>query len=218
VTHQIQYKMAANGARNREGICDTEVVLGEHLGLSDVEILGDDAALVLDALQGTAGTPNSLVQQLARVGQADPQAVAVNEQLYGRRCIQTAGVARMLFTPLTATQTITLQVIRPIKFYNLMVPRQIARFFVLVSAKINGNEQLRASDPQPLEAFSEVSVRARFRWEIVSPSSPLVLQVMMSVVTADRFFECTFLGAAWMKGTARSNRARANSQGSRRSA
>lgn len=172
-------------------------VFGEYVSLSDLEIMGDDAAAVLDALQGTAETPNSIVRQLARVRRADPQAVAVKEQLYGRMGIQAAGVPRTLFTPLTPVQTIKLEVIRPIKFHNLMVPSTLARFFTLRSAKINGNEQIRR--PQSLRRFSKVSVRARFRWEEVSPSAPLILQLLMNDVTADRFFECTFLGAALIK-------------------
>jgi hypothetical protein len=98
-----------------------ETVFGQYISLSDAEIMGDDAALILDSPQGTTGTPNSIVQQLARIRQADPQAVAVKEQLYGSMGIQTAGVPRTLFTPLLSVQTIKLEVIRPIKFYNLMV-------------------------------------------------------------------------------------------------
>lgn len=184
-----------------------EAVLGEYVSLSDSEIMGDEAALVLDSLQGTTGTPDSIVQQLARVRQADPQAVAVKEQLYGRMGIQTAGVPRTLFTPLLSVQTIKLEVVRPIKFYNLMVPSEFARFFTLLSVTINGEEQLRASVPQPLQTYSEVSVRARFRWDTVTPDSPLLLLLAMNDVTTERFFECTFLGAALMKTEERAAKA-----------
>ncbi|HEX2879433.1 MAG TPA: hypothetical protein VHO25_07840 [Polyangiaceae bacterium] len=167
--------------------------------------MGDDAMLILDLLQGTTATPNSIVQQLARVRQADPQAVAVKEQLYGRMGIQAAGVQRTLFTPQTAMQTIMVKVIRPIQFYNLMVPSEFARFFTLHSAKINGEEQILTS--QPLQTYSEVSVRSRFRWEKVTISSPLALQIIMNDLTVDRFFECTFLGAALMKTEERAAKA-----------
>jgi hypothetical protein len=104
-----------------------EAIWGEYVSLSDVEIMGKDAAIVLDALQGLTATPNAFVQQLARMR---PQAVTTNEQL--RPGVQTAGVPRTLFTPLTPIQTIKLEVIRPIKFYNLMVLNEFARFFTLL--------------------------------------------------------------------------------------
>ncbi len=171
--------------------------IGEYISWLDAEIMGDDAAIVLASLQELTAMPHAIVQQLAFVRQMNPQAVAVKEQLYGRMGIQTAGVRRTLFTALTAIQTVKLEVSRPIKFYNLMVPNEFARFFSLLSAKINGNEQLRA--PQPLQKFSEVSVRARFRWEEVNPRTPLVMQIAMNDLTLARFFECTFLGAALIK-------------------
>jgi hypothetical protein len=175
-----------------------EAVFGEYVSLSDVEIMGAEAALVLDSLQRTTGTPNSIVQQLARTCQADSKRVAVKEQLYGRIGIQTAGVPRTLFTPLIPMQTIKLEVVRPIKFYNLMVPSESARYFTLLSATINGEEQLGAG-PRPLLSYSEVSVRARFRWRMLKPGSPLLLRFAMNDITTERFFECTFLGAALVK-------------------
>lgn len=182
-------------------IGDIVAGVGSYGSLGDVDILGTDGTEVLEALSGPQNG-GGVAATMHRARQIDPAAVAVRNQILKSLGYQPAAVPATVFNPgappVTGIQ-INLTVTRAFKPYEVVCGSDISPFFTMDSAKVNGRDQLAASGPVPLEAFSSAALRSKIRWETVNPSSPLVFTVSMIETSVQRTFRLTLMGAALMR-------------------
>lgn len=181
-------------------------ILGDIVGrgrMGDVDIVGDDAATVMEALG--ALSPQQAQQLASRMHQArniDPDAISVRQQLMRRYGIQIAGTTEATFdpaVPASLVQTVELRVSRPFKPLQPILGSSIASKFKINNAQVNGVNQFASSGPVPGESFSEVSYRVGQKWDTVNPSFPLTLEVELVDLTAKVNFVMAFTGYALLK-------------------
>mgnify|MGYP001198439063 CR=1 FL=1 len=175
-------------------------VLGQNIALSDVDILGDDAAAVMESLGAIhPGQADALARSMALARHIDPDAVAVRRQAMRRMGIQGAGTNIVLFTAVAATQQVELRVSRPFKPTEIIIPSEIAPFFRIQEISVNGVNQIASSGPIPCTALSEVAFRPKMKLDTVNPSFPLSMLVTMTDLTVSREFSSLFVGWALLK-------------------
>jgi len=177
--------------------------VGAYGGLGDVDILGAGGfdSSIEEALSGPNPNAASAAAGMAEARKIDKAAVLVRQQALRSLAYQPAGVPPTTFTAPGGpfTQQINLTVTRPFKPYELIIGSEIAPFFRVDNSTVNGRNQLATAAPVPASAFSEASLRSKFRWETVNPSSALVLTITMTDTTTTRIFTCCFQGAALMR-------------------
>lgn len=179
---------------------DMDILGAGEIVLSDVDILGDDSALVMESLGALApGQAQNLAQQMAAARQIDPKAVLVRQQLMRRMGIQGAGTTSTLVTLLTPVQQVQLAVSRPFKPTEIIIPSSIAPFFQINSIQVNGVNQLASNGPVPCQTLSEAALRPKMKIDTVNPSFPLTLEVQLVNSLIDRTFNSLFVGWALLK-------------------
>jgi hypothetical protein len=182
---------------------DGSIVLGDVdiMGrMHDVDILGDDAAAVMESLGALSPQQAShLSRQMAQARNINPDAVLVRQQLLRRMGIQACGSTPLVFTALTAVQTVQLQVTRPFLPLDLIVGSSIAPFFRINNIQINGVNQLPSTGALACESISEASLRPKFKLDTVNTSLPLTAEVQMTDLSATRTFILNFFGVALLK-------------------
>jgi hypothetical protein len=179
---------------------DMDILGAGEIILSDVDILGDDSALVMESLGGlNQQQAQNIARQMAAARQIDPKAVLVRQQLMRRMGVQGAGSSTVLVTLAAPVQQVSLAVSRPFKPTEIIIPSNIAPFFQINSIQVNGVNQLASNGPVPCQTLSEASFRPKMKIDTVNPSFPLTLEVQLINSLIDRTFSSLFVGWALLK-------------------
>lgn len=180
-------------------LSDVDILGGLHR-MGDVDILGDDAATVMESLGALApGQAAQLSRQMAEARNINPEAVLVRQQMLRRMGLQPAGCTPVIFTAGTPVQQVSLQVTRPFLPLELIVGSEIAPFFRINNIQINGVNMIASTGPIPCSMLSEASLRPKFKLDTVNTSLPLTAEVQMTDLTATRTFLMGFTGVALLK-------------------
>lgn len=175
-------------------------ILGRTRGIHDVDILGDDAATIMESLGAISPQQSAaLAHKMAEARQINPEAVLVRQQMLRRMGLQVAGTVPLSFAPGNPTQTVTLQVTRPFLPITMTVGSSIAPFFRINNIQINGVNQLASTGSVACEALSEAAMQKPTKLDTVNTSLPLTAEVTMTDLTATRTFILNFFGVALLK-------------------
>lgn len=179
---------------------DGSIVLSDVDIMQDVDILGDDAATIMESLGAiTPQQSQQIAHQMATARQINPNAVMVRQQLLRRMGLQVCGTVPVLFTSGNPTQTVVLQVTRPFLPTTMIVGSEIAPFFRLNNVQINGVNQLPSTGSVACSAISEAALRGKLKLDTVNTSLPLTAEVTMTDLSASRTFILNFYGVALLK-------------------
>lgn len=169
--------------------------------MNDVEIMGADLASVLDSLGDPSGAAqvSRAVQTMRTAKSIDPGSMAVVQAAYKSVAIMPLGIPATAFTVGSpGPNSIEVKSSRPVKPQEMIIPSNLAPFFVVSGATIAGTDMLSGGS-LPLECYSSAAFRSRISWPTINTSTPLNLNVTMIDLTADRTFRGIIQGPTLLK-------------------